>query len=235
MPGCPASGGASATWHPAAGALHFVPVVLGGLRFRLGQIGSDLVGVLHAQVAGIVQAGAAPADPLREPGHRPVRVLVHFEVRARRAALLPGLALPAAARLRPRRLLPRQVIPAGRHRGVPRVPRDQPFQPREARLQLGVLGFQLGVLGPQVLTVRPQLRVGLLQRDNHIRRIGRIGRTRTTSQPSLSNRSELSAHRASSTTPATRARGHPVKRGAWMLTLRRRQMANLFASCSIKR
>ena len=168
--------------HPAAGALHLVPVVLGGLRPGLGQV-SDLVGVLHAQVAGIVQAGAASAGPLREARDRVAGVLVPFQVRARRAALLPGLALPAAARLRPRRLLPRQVIPAGRHRGVPRVPRDQPFQPREPRLQLGVLGFQLGVLGPQILTVRPQLRVGLLQRDNHIRRIGRIGHTRTTSQP----------------------------------------------------
>jgi hypothetical protein len=36
--------------HPAAGALHLVPVVPGGLRLRLGQV-SDLVGVPYPQVS----------------------------------------------------------------------------------------------------------------------------------------------------------------------------------------
>jgi hypothetical protein len=38
--------------HPAARALGLVPVVLGGPRPRLGQVG-DLAGVPHSQVAGL--------------------------------------------------------------------------------------------------------------------------------------------------------------------------------------
>ena len=55
---------------------------------------------------------------------------------------LPG-RFPDPPRFRSRRLPARQVIRRGRHRGVARVPRNQPLQPRHPPRQLRVLRLQL--------------------------------------------------------------------------------------------
>ena len=99
----------------AAGAFHLVPVVLGGLRPRLGQVG-DLVRVPHAQVSRAGQVSAARAAALREHVDRLVRLIVPRQVSARRPPLLTRPAAAALPRLALRRLLPRQVISARRHR-----------------------------------------------------------------------------------------------------------------------
>ena len=73
--------------HLPAPALHGVPVVLGGLRHRFGQVG-DLMGVLHAQVTGAFQVSAAGTGPLGVLREGLIGVVVPFQVgaRPRRAA-----------------------------------------------------------------------------------------------------------------------------------------------------
>ena len=163
---------------PAAAASHLVPVVLGGHGPGLGQVG-DLVGEPHPQVSRGSQVTAARAPALREHVLRLIRPVVPRQVRTRRARLLARLAAATRAGVALWRLLPREVISARRHRRVPRVPGDQPFQPRDLLRLFRQLRLQLRVLGPQ----SP---IGLLQRGNHIRRIRRIGHTGTTSQPAIS-------------------------------------------------
>ena len=52
---------------PAARAPHLTPVVLDGLRARLGQV-DDLVAVPDPEITGPGQGPAAPAGALRECG-----------------------------------------------------------------------------------------------------------------------------------------------------------------------
>ena len=99
----------------AAGAFHLVPVILGGLRPRLGQVG-DLVRVPHAQVSPAGQVSPAIASARREHIDRLVRLIAPRQVSARRPALLTRPAAAAPPRLALRRLLSRQVISARRHR-----------------------------------------------------------------------------------------------------------------------
>jgi hypothetical protein len=166
---------------PSARARHLVPVVLDRLRPHLGQVG-DLVGVSHAQVGCAGQVSAARATARREDIPGPVRVVVPLQVRSR---LLARLALAAAATgFRRGRLPARQVISARRHRGIARVPGDEPLQPSP---QLRVLGAQVLVPRLQLRVRRLQLRVRRLQRGNRIRRIGHIG---TASQPAHSKQDD---------------------------------------------
>ena len=192
MPGAPAaSGGASATCLAAAGAFHLVPVVLGGLRPRLGQVG-DLVGVPDAQVSRAAQVSPAPAAAVREHIGRLVRLIVPRQVSARRPALLTRLAAPAPSRLALRRLLPRQVISARRHRRVPGVPGDQPLQPRDPLLQFRDPRIPVLQQHPQPPVLRAQ--------RGHV--IGRIGHTGTRSGRGLRKQQDTPSRPTTlSTTP----------------------------------
>ena len=180
---------------PPAAAFHLVPVVLHRGRGGLGQVG-DLVGVPDAEVGGTGQVRAARAAPGREHIAGVVRVLVPFQVRARRAALLAGLAAAAAPGLRRRRCLPRQVIGTRRHPGVARVPGQEPLNAGEPLLQVRDLRVLVLQQHPQPLVRRPQPPVLRPQRGNLIRHtggIGPIGHTWTTSEP---------AHREQHDTPS---------------------------------
>ena len=79
----------------AARALHLMPVVLDGLRARLGQVG-DLVGVPDPEITGPGQVPAAPAGALREVRDGVVRVIVPRQVRPWRPGLLARPPLLAA-------------------------------------------------------------------------------------------------------------------------------------------
>jgi hypothetical protein len=120
---------------PAARAPDLVPVVLDGLRHRLGQVG-DLMGVAHPQIRGLSEILPAPADALREMRDRLVRVIVPRQVRTRRPQLLARPTPAAAAGPAFRRLVPRLIIGARRHRRVPAVTRHQPLQPGDLLPQL---------------------------------------------------------------------------------------------------
>jgi hypothetical protein len=135
---------------PAARALDLVPVVLDGLRPRLGQVG-DLMGVAHPQVRGLSEILPAPADALREMRDRLVRVIVPRQVRPRRPRLLARPAPAAAAGLALLRLLPRLIIGARRHRRVPAVTRHQPLQPDDLLPQLPDQLVPLGQHGQQLI------------------------------------------------------------------------------------
>ena len=199
MPGAPACGGASATCRPAARALHFVPVVLDGLRPRLGQVG-DLVGVPHPQVAGTRQVSAAAATALREVRDDAVRDLPPGQERTRRAGLLARLAAAVPALPALRRLPPRQVISARRHRRVPAVAGDQPLQPRDPVLQLRDLGVLVLQQHPQPLVRLPQPPVLRAQCGRiitgHTGSPGRIGHTGTTSEPALRKQHDTPSRQA---------------------------------------
>ena len=84
--------------HPAAGASHLVPVVLGGLRPDLLRQVAHLMGEHDAQVSGPLQVRAARTGARGEQVLGPVRVIVPRQVRARRPGLLPGFRFPAPRR-----------------------------------------------------------------------------------------------------------------------------------------
>jgi hypothetical protein len=67
-----------------------MPVVLDGLRARLGQVG-DLVRVPDPDITGPGQVPAAPAGTLREVRDGAVRVIVPRQVRPAAPGCLPGL------------------------------------------------------------------------------------------------------------------------------------------------
>jgi hypothetical protein len=167
---------------PAARAPHLVPVMLDGLRPRLGQV-SDLVGVPHPQVPGSGRVSAARAGALREMRDRIVRVIIPCQVHARRARLFARPAAPPRRGLCSGSFFPGWSSLLGGHRRVPRVPGDQPLQPRDLLRLLRQLSLQFRVLGSQLRVLLPQPGVRLLQRGYHIRRTGHSG---TTSQPTLS-------------------------------------------------
>ena len=115
-----------------------------------------------------------------------VRVLVRFQVRARRAALLAGPAAAAAPGLRRRRCFPGQIIGTRRHPGVARVPGQEPLNAGEPLLQVRDLRVLVLQQHPQPLVRLPQPPVLCPQRGNLIRHtggIGLIGHTWTTSEP----------------------------------------------------
>jgi len=130
----------------AAGAADLVQVVPDPLRGR----GRDLFlleGPGNAQVSGVREIAAARAGASGEVVPGPVRDLPRHG-RAL-AARLPSRLLPPGGPLRgpplpPRRLPPRLVIRAGRHPGVPAVPRQRPQRPLQLLPQAGDHRFQRG-------------------------------------------------------------------------------------------
>ena len=171
---------------PAAGAAHFVQVVLDPLRRR----GRDLLLLRRpgdAQVLRVRQVQAARAGTLRVMLLGPVRDLPRHR-RPRAARLLPPLLLLRAFRRPP--LLPRhppagQVIRRRRHRGVPAVPRRRP----QSRLQLlpQVSDHRLQRHDPLRLRLKPrclltdQRITGILRR----RRIGHSPRSSRKPHPAI--------------------------------------------------
>ena len=174
----------------AARAADLVQVVLHSLRHRGGDF-LLLEGPGNPQVSGVRQVAPACAGTLGEvvlgsvrdlPGHR----------RARAARLLPLLLLPGGPLrgppLPPRRPPPPPVIGAGRHRGVPAVPRQrpqrrvQPFpQVSDHRFQHGDLLRLNGDLDELPVLHREPLRLLADQRVTRILRQRRIGHSRQSS------------------------------------------------------
>ena len=184
---------------PAARAPHLMPVVLDGLRARLGQVG-DLVGVPDPEITGPGQVPAAPAGALREVRDGAVRVIVPRQVRPRRPGLLTGPPLrPALPLPGLRRFPPGLVIAARRHRGVAAVAGDQPLQPGDLLRLLRNLSPQASdhcvlvlVQQPEPLNRLPQPRV-LRAQLSGLRPIRRTGHTGTTSRPTPVSESAPSA------------------------------------------
>ena len=135
--------------------------------------------------AGPAGAGASGDAPLCA-GRRIVLAAAPLPVLGPQAALRSGSACHRTWRCRPQ-LLPRLVISTRRHRGVPRIPGDQPLQPRDRLRLLRQLRPQLRIPRLQLRVLRPQPCVRRLQRGNHIRRIRRTRHPGTTSQPAFSH------------------------------------------------
>ena len=145
--------GHSARWrrdvHLPAHALHRVPVMLDRLCLDIRGDVSDLMRGVHAQVGGLRQVPPAPARARREVRDRVVGIVAPCQVRPGSAGLLTRTPLPAGFLTLFRRHASRQVISRRRHRRVPAVTRQQPFQARQALLQVRDLRRQRRLPLPQ--------------------------------------------------------------------------------------
>lgn len=125
-----------------ASTAHPVHIMLADPQADLGQI-MLLDRALKTHIRSPRQIRSAPAVTLRAVRHPLIRNRHPRQGAARRALLRapspPSILTRPGCRLG----LPRKVITGGRHRGVPAVAADHPFQPRDPLHQPGIRRGQL--------------------------------------------------------------------------------------------